>query len=67
MNLAFALNSYNQAKVAKDMQKGDGYAAVKFALEQAIVSMEKLNSGVKRTSCGKGTFMHIFSSKMLGF
>lgn len=46
MNLAFALNSYNQAKVAKDMQKGDGYAAVKFALEQAIVSMEKLNSGV---------------------
>ncbi|MAP17337.1 MAG: hypothetical protein CMO49_06150 [Verrucomicrobiales bacterium] len=46
MNLAFALNSYNQAKVAKDLQKGDGYAAVKFALEQAIVSMEKLNSGV---------------------
>ena len=31
MNLAFALNSYNQAKVAKDLQKGDGYAAVKFA------------------------------------
>ncbi len=46
MNLAFALNSYNQAKVAKDLQKGDGYAAVKFALEQAIASMEKLNSGV---------------------
>ena len=46
MNLAFALNSYNQAKVAKDFQKGDGYAAVKFALEQAIASMEKLNSGV---------------------
>ncbi len=46
MNLAFALNSYNQAKVAKDLQKGDGYAAVKFALEQAILSMEKLNSGV---------------------
>ena len=46
MNLAFALNSYNKAKVAKDIQSGDGYAAVKFALEQAITSMEKLNSGI---------------------
>ena len=46
MNLAFALNSYNKAKVAKDIQSGDGYAAVKFALEQAIISMEKLNSGI---------------------
>lgn len=46
MNLAFALKSYNQAKAAKDTQSGDGYAAVKFALEQAILSMEKLNSGI---------------------
>jgi len=43
MNLAFALNSYNQTKVSKDIANGDGYEAVKFALEQAIVSMEKLN------------------------
>lgn len=43
MNLAFALNSYNQTKVSKDFAKGDGYQAVKFALKQAIISMEKLN------------------------
>ena len=46
MNLAFALSSYNKAKVAKDVQNGDGYAAVKFALKQAVTSMEKLNSGI---------------------
>ena len=43
MNLAFALKSYNHTKISKDMANGDGYEAVKFALEQAIVSMEKLN------------------------
>ena len=43
MNLAFALNSYNQTKVSKDIANGDGYEAVKFALKQAIASMEKLN------------------------
>ena len=43
MNLAFALKSYNQTKVSKDMANGDGYEAVKFALKQAIASMEKLN------------------------
>ena len=43
MNLAFALNSYNRTNVSKDMAKNDGYEAVKFALKQAIASMEKLN------------------------
>ena len=43
MNLAFALKSYNETKVSKDMANGDGYEAVKFALKQAIASMEKLN------------------------
>jgi len=43
MNLAFALKSYNQTKTSKDMANGDGYEAVKFALEQAIISMERLS------------------------
>ena len=43
MNLAFALSSYNRTNVSKDMAKSDGYEAVKFALKQAIASMEKLN------------------------
>ena len=46
MNLAFALNTYNQTKVASDANKRDGYEAVKYALDQVIGSMEKLNSGV---------------------
>ena len=44
MNLAFALNSYNQTKVSKELAKGDGYEAVQFALQQVIASMKKLNS-----------------------
>ena len=46
MNLAFALNTYNQTKVSKEAAKYDGYEAVKFALEQVITSMEKLNSNL---------------------
>ena len=46
MNLAFALNSYNQTKLTKEASKYDGYEAVKFALEQVITSMEKLNSSL---------------------
>ena len=46
MNLAFALNTYNQTKVSKESAKNDGYEAVKFALEQVITSMEKLNSNL---------------------
>ena len=46
MNLAFALNTYNQTKVASETNKRDGYKAVKYALDQVIGSMEKLNSGV---------------------
>ena len=46
MNLAFALNSYNQTKLKKEASKYDGYEAVKFALEQVITSMEKLNSSL---------------------
>jgi flagellar protein FliS len=46
MNLAFALNTYNQTKVASETNKRDGHEAVKYALDQVINSMEKLNSGV---------------------
>ena len=46
MNLAFALNTYNQTKVASETNKPDGYKAVKYALDQVIGSMEKLNTGV---------------------
>ena len=46
MNLAFALNSYNQTKLTKEASKYDGYEAVKFALKQVITSMEKLNSSL---------------------
>ena len=46
MNLAFALNTYNQTKVASETNKTDGYEAVKYALDQVIGSMEKLNTGV---------------------
>ena len=46
MNLACALNSYNQTKLTKEASKYDGYEAVKFALEQVITSMEKLNSSL---------------------
>ena len=46
MNLAFALNTYNQTKVASETNKRDGYEAVKYALDQVIGSMEKLNTGV---------------------
>ena len=47
MNLAFALNTYNQTKVASETNKRDGYEAVKYALDQVITSMEKLNTGVE--------------------
>ena len=47
MNLAFALNTYNQTKVAAETNKSDGYEAVKYALDQVITSMEKLNTGVE--------------------
>ena len=46
MNLAFALNTYNQTKVAAETNKRDGYEAVKYALDQVIGSMEKLNTCV---------------------
>ncbi len=46
MNLAFALNTYNQTKVTSETNKRDGHEAVKYALDQVINSMEKLNSGV---------------------
>ena len=46
MNLAFALNTYNQTKVSSETYKHDGHEAVKYALDQVINSMEKLNSGV---------------------
>ena len=46
MNLAFALNTYNQTKVASETNKTDGYEAVKYALDQVISSMEKLNTGL---------------------
>lgn len=47
MNLAFALNTYNQTKVASETNKRDGYEAVKYALDQVIGSMEKLNTGIE--------------------
>ena len=46
MNLAFALNTYNQTKVASETNKPDGYEAVKYALDQVVGSMEKLNTGL---------------------
>ena len=46
MNLAFALNTYNQTKAASEANKQDGYEAVKYALDQVIGSMEKMNSGL---------------------
>ena len=46
MNLAFALNTYNQTKASAETNKQDGYEAVKYALDQVIGSMEKLNSGL---------------------
>ena len=46
MNLAFALNTYNQTKASSETNKQDGYEAVKYALDQVIGSMEKLNSGL---------------------
>ena len=46
MNLAFALNTYNQTKAASETNKHDGYEAVKYALDQVISSMQKLNTGV---------------------
>ena len=46
MNLAFVLNTYNQTKVSSETNKHDGHEAVKYALDQVINSMEKLNSGV---------------------
>ena len=67
MNLAFALNSYNKAKVAKDIQSGDGYAAVKFALEQAIISMEKLNSGIIDEDKEHPAFMSGKKTFLFGF
>ena len=47
MNLAFALNTYNQTKATSEANKKDGYEAVKYALDQVIGSMEKLNNGLK--------------------
>ena len=47
MNLAFALNTYNQTKATSEANKKDGYEAVKYALDQVIASMEKLNTGLK--------------------
>ena len=46
MNLAFALNTYNQAKVAAEATKYDGHEAVKYALDQVVGSMQKLNEGL---------------------
>ena len=47
MNLAFALNTYNQTKASSEANKQDGYEAVKYALDQVIGSMEKLNNGLE--------------------
>ena len=47
MNLAFALNTYNKTKATSEANKKDGYEAVKYALDQVIGSMEKLNNGLK--------------------
>ena len=49
MNLAFALNTYNQTKIANEASKPDGYEAVKYALDQVIGSMEKLNENLEAT------------------
>lgn len=46
MNLAFALNTYNQTKATSESNKRGGYEAVKYALDQVIGSMEKLNNGL---------------------
>ena len=46
MNLAFALNTYNQTKASSESSKNDGYEAVKYALDQVIGSMERLNAGL---------------------
>ena len=46
MNLAFALNTYNQTKATSESNKRGGYEAVKYALDQVIGSMEKLNTGL---------------------
>ena len=46
MNLAFALNTYNQTKASSEANNQDGYEAVKYALDQVIGSMEKLNKGL---------------------
>ena len=46
MNLAFALNTYNQTKATSESNKKGGYEAVKYALDQVIGSMEKLNKGL---------------------
>ena len=46
MNLAFALNTYNQTKATSETSKKGGYEAVKYALDQVIGSMEKLNNGL---------------------
>lgn len=46
MNLAFALNTYKHTKITSETSKHDGHEAVKFALDQVVCSMEKLNSGL---------------------
>ena len=46
MNLAFALNTYNQTKIASETTKFNGHEAVKYALDQVVGSMEKLNVGL---------------------
>ena len=44
MNIAFARNEYKQTKVTRTTPKNDGYEAVKFALEQIILSMQTLQT-----------------------
>lgn len=46
MNLAFAVNSYSNTKKNKDAGKYDSYEAVKFALNQVVSSMEKLQQEI---------------------
>ena len=44
MNIAFARNEYKQTKVTRSAPTNDGYEAVKFALEQIILSMQTLQT-----------------------
>ena len=70
MNLAFALNTYNQTKASSEANKQDGYEAVKYALDQVIGSMEKLNSGLdtaEKSITSNELIKYLFSPEVFGF